>query len=53
MIKQPRRLFRSRANPAPEVIVEHDHDCRYPAGGECTCITGLEISTVGIDPRNN
>jgi hypothetical protein len=60
--KGPRRLFRCRRDPQPEVqawitanrdrlkpgevhMVEvwHDHDCRYPQGGACTCKGGPEV----------
>ncbi len=46
---------RSRFKPGElaEVVIEHDADCRYPGGGECSCRSGPEIRVWGEDPGSN
>jgi hypothetical protein len=36
-----------------QVTVEHDANCRYPSGGDCTCSAGPEIRIVGLDAGAN
>jgi hypothetical protein len=35
------------------VVVEHDESCRYPTGGECTCVRGPRIWFADHDAEAN
>ena len=35
---------------ANQILMMHDHDCRYPWGEPCTCLPGPEIGVAGEDP---
>jgi hypothetical protein len=36
-----------------QIIIAHDAHCRYPAGEDCTCVAGPEISVDGVNPEGN
>jgi hypothetical protein len=36
-----------------QVEIMHDAPCRYPQGGDCTCVEGPEIKVVGEDSTSN
>ena len=36
-----------------QILVIHDHGCRYPWGEPCTCPCGPEIRVAGEDARCN
>ncbi len=36
-----------------QVLIIHDHGCRYPWGEPCTCLPGPEIKVAGEDPETN
>lgn len=44
---------RFKPGTVTNVQVWHDHDCRYPQGGPCTCRNGPEIRVEGEDPETN
>jgi hypothetical protein len=46
---------RSRFKPGSvnQILIMHDHACRYPWGEPCTCLPGPEIRVAGENPQNN
>jgi hypothetical protein len=46
---------RSRFKPGSvlEILIMHDHSCRYPWGEPCTCLPGPEIKLAGENPECN
>jgi hypothetical protein len=36
-----------------ELLIMHDHGCRYPWGEPCTCVPGPEIRVAGENPHSN
>lgn len=46
---------RSRFKPGSvnQILIMHDHYCRYPWGAPCTCLPGPEIKVAGENPEGN
>jgi len=46
---------RSRFKPGSvnQILIIHDHGCRYPWGEPCTCAPGPEIRVAGEKPDSN
>jgi len=46
---------RSRLKPGSvnQILIMHDHGCRYPWGERCTCRSGPEITLAGENPGSN
>ncbi len=36
-----------------QIVIMHDHHCRYPWGEPCTCMPGPEIRVAGENPGRN
>ena len=36
-----------------QILIIHDHGCRYPWGEPCTCLPGPEIKVAGENPGSN
>jgi hypothetical protein len=49
-IAKHRRRF--KPGTLTEAVVWHDHDCRRPQGGDCTCKPEIEIRPLE-DPERN
>ncbi len=44
---------RFKSGSVNQILIIHDHRCRYPWGEPCTCLAGPEIKVAGENPENN